>query len=68
MYSRRMVLATSRNRYLCRLIREMWPQLDATGAKLPVCGDVFAEDNLLSMAGRDSLMTCPDPLRAALRK
>jgi len=60
-----MVLATSRNRYLCRLIRKKRPQLDATGARLPVCGDVFPEGDSLSMAGRDSPLTRPDPLRAA---
>ena len=65
MYSRRMVLATSQNRYLCRLSRKVRPQLDATGAELPVCGDVFAQDNPPLMAGRPILLMRPDPSRFA---
>jgi hypothetical protein len=57
-----MVLATSRIRYLCGLIRMNPPYLRVAGVHLRARWNVCAESGQPMMAGRTSLLMRPDPL------
>ena len=56
------MLATSRIRYLCGLIRMNPPYLRVAGVHLRACWNVCAEFGQQMMAGRPSLLMRPDPL------